>query len=82
MYNVMTTNGKEMNINLRVRKDVREDFKIVADLRGASMSSLIHQFIVKCIREEKKISPDAFGKVESPAGFYRQKASVEDLVEK
>jgi hypothetical protein len=78
----MTTKNKEINLNIRVRKGVREDFKIVADLRGASMSSLIHQFMVKCIREEKKISPDAFGKVESPAGFYRQKALTEDLIEK
>jgi hypothetical protein len=78
----MTTNGKEININLRVRKDVREEFKIVADLRGASMSSLIHQFMVHCIREEKERIPDAFGNTEFPAGVYRQKTVTEDLIEK
>jgi hypothetical protein len=78
----MTTKNKEINLNIRVRKDVHEDFRIAADLRGASMSSLIHQFMVKCIREEKKISPEAFGKVESPAGKYEQEAVIEDLTEK
>jgi hypothetical protein len=82
MYYVMTTNSKEMNINIRVRRDVRENFKIVADLRGASMSSLIHQFMVKCIREEKKISPEIFRNTEFPAGVYRQKTEIEDLIEK
>ncbi len=82
MYNAMITNSKEININLRVRKGVREDFKIVADLRGASMSSLIHQFMVKCIREEKKISPESFGKAEKPAGKYEQEAVPEDLTGK
>jgi hypothetical protein len=82
MYDVMTTNSKEININLRVRKDVREEFKIVADLRGASMSSLIHQFMVQCIREEKERTPEAFGNTEFPAGVYRQKAVIEDLIKK
>ncbi len=78
----MTTNNKEINLNIRVRKEIRENFKIVADLRGASMSSLIHQFMVKCIREEKKISPESFGNTEFPAGIYRQKTEIEDLIEK
>jgi hypothetical protein len=76
----MITNNKQININVRVRKDVRENFKIVADLRGASMSSLIHQFMVKCIREEKKIAPEIFGNTEFPAGVYRQKTETEDLI--
>jgi antitoxin component of RelBE/YafQ-DinJ toxin-antitoxin module len=78
----MTTKGKEMNINIRVRKEVRENFKIAADLRGASMSSLIHQFMVKCIRDEKKIAPEAFGKAENPTGKYEQEAVIRNLTEK
>ncbi len=87
IHDVMTINGKEIsgkeiNINVRVRRDVREDFKIVAELRGASMSSLIHQFMVKCIREEKKISPESFGNAEKPTGKYEQEAVIEGLTEK
>jgi antitoxin component of RelBE/YafQ-DinJ toxin-antitoxin module len=74
----MTTNSKEININLRVRKDVREDFKIVADLRGASMSSLIHQFMVECIREEKERSPEAFSNLQYPNAVYRQEAIFDE----
>jgi hypothetical protein len=33
IHDVMTINGKEININVRVRRDVREDFKIVAELQ-------------------------------------------------
>lgn len=60
IYNAMTKGNKEVNLNLRVRADVRDEFKVVAELRGASVSSLIHQFMVKTIREEKEIEPEAF----------------------
>jgi uncharacterized protein (DUF1778 family) len=57
---VSTTSGKDVHITFRINPKVRDDFKIAADLRGASMSGLIHQFIVKTIREEKGINPEAF----------------------
>lgn len=60
MDNVKTTTGRDVWLNVRINPQVREEFKIAADLRGASMSSLIHQFIVKTIREEKDKSPIAF----------------------
>lgn len=47
-------------INVRLKPSVHDDFKTAADLRGASMSSLMHQFIVKTIREEKEREPGAF----------------------
>lgn len=47
-------------INVRLADQTHEDFKTVAELRGASMSTLLHQFIVKAIREEKEISPKSF----------------------
>ena len=62
MSAVATTTGKDVHITFRINPKVREDFKIAADLRGASMSGLIHQFIVKTIREEKASNPDAFKK--------------------
>lgn len=62
MDNVATSSGKDVWINIRINPHIREEFKIASDLRGASMSGLIHQFIVKTIREEKAINPDAFKK--------------------
>jgi hypothetical protein len=52
--------GKDKMITLRLSEQAHKDFKIAADLRGASMSSLLHQFIVKLIREEKEREPQAF----------------------
>lgn len=59
IYNVMTLK-KEVNLNVRIRSDVRDDFKIVAELRGISVSGLLHQYMVKLIREEKERDPEAF----------------------
>lgn len=47
-------------INVRLTPTVHDAFKIAAELRGASMSSLLHQFVVRTIREEKDMDPAAF----------------------
>lgn|SRR5262249_28697182 len=60
IHNVMTTDPKEDRINVRVNPQILEDFRIAARLRGASMSGLIHQFIVRTIREEKLAAPEEF----------------------
>lgn len=51
---------KKAILNLRLRPEVREEFAVAAELRGASMSGLLHQFIVRTIREEKEAAPHAF----------------------
>jgi hypothetical protein len=56
---IVGTKGKL--ITVRAAEDVRQDFKIAADLRGATASSLLYQFIVRTIREEKAENPSAFG---------------------
>jgi antitoxin component of RelBE/YafQ-DinJ toxin-antitoxin module len=54
MFNVFSmAKTKNILINLRISEDVREDFRVVAELRGSTISGLLHQFIVKSIREEK-----------------------------
>lgn len=53
---------KKAILNLRLKPEVRDEFAIAAELRGASMSSLLHQFIVRTIREEKEAAPFAFPK--------------------
>jgi uncharacterized protein (DUF1778 family) len=57
--------NKEVLINLRLRYETREEFRVAAELRGATMSGLLHQFIVRTIREEKEREPDAFAELES-----------------
>lgn len=47
-------------LNLKLPRDLRDDFKVAAKLRGGSMSTLIHQFVVRVIREEKEKNPAAF----------------------
>jgi hypothetical protein len=72
LYNVMTAETKEVLINLRVKPEVREAFRLAAQLRGATMSGLLHQFIFRTVREEKERDPEpfnkpAFNKPEPPA---------------
>lgn len=59
MFSVMS---KTKMINVRLTDQTHEDFRIAAELRGASMSSLLHQFVVRTIREEKEREPKAFEK--------------------
>lgn len=51
---------KEKMVNVRLSPSVHEDFKVACELKGASMSSLLHQFIVRTIWEEKDRHPAAF----------------------
>jgi hypothetical protein len=52
--------AKVKMINVRLSEKAHNDFKIAAELRGASMSTLLHQFIVGVTREEKERDPKAF----------------------
>jgi hypothetical protein len=70
MNNVATLNmAKDTYLQLRIREDIKEDLRIVAELRGLSVSGLIHSQIVKMIREEKENSPQLFPVQERPKGI-------------
>lgn len=58
--NVMTAKLKGTFIQFRVTDDIKHDLQIVAELRGLTMSSLLHSLMVKTIREEKDREPRAF----------------------
>ena len=62
---VSTPNPKDVWINLRISPQIRAEFKIAAAQRGASMSGLLHQYIVKVIREEKNINASIFEEQEA-----------------
>lgn len=59
MLRVMASPKVRM-INVRLAPDKHDDFKLACELRGGSMSSILHQFIVRTIREEKERDPKAF----------------------
>lgn len=74
---------KKAILNLRLDPLVRDQFAIAAKLRGASMSGLIHQFIVRTIREEKSDSPQAFaGSIPPPEemriAYVRHEGEITD----
>lgn len=52
--------AKVKMINVRLTPEVHDAFKIACELRGVSMSSFLHQTVVKAIREEKEREPQAF----------------------
>lgn len=57
---IVMASPKVKMVNVRLTPSVHEAFRIAAELRGASMSSLLHQFIVRTIREERELDPRAF----------------------
>jgi len=67
MYNVSTKKNKDVRINLKTTDQLRRDFQVAAELRGSTMSNLIHQFIVATIWDEKKKHPVAFEEAEQAA---------------
>ena len=61
MLRVVATN-KEKLLTVKVAPLVLRDFKIAAELKGGTMSALVHMFVVQTIREQKERNPEAFKK--------------------
>jgi len=53
-------------VNVRLAPEVHDDFRLACELRGASMSALLHQFIFRVIREERDAAPSAFEQAKTP----------------
>lgn len=56
---------KEKLLTVRVKPAVLQDFKIAAEAQGATMSALVHMFVVRTVREAKNANPEAFRPRES-----------------
>ena len=56
------SNLREKLLTVRVRPEVLKDFKIAAEVKGGTMSGLIHMFVVQTIRDQKERNPEAFSK--------------------
>lgn len=51
---------KDERINFRISPKTKIELEAAAELRGTSMSGLIHQLIVRAIRDERAADPKAF----------------------
>lgn len=52
--------AKSTSINLRITQEFRNELQILADYRGLSLSSLAHSILVKGLRKERELEPEAF----------------------
>lgn len=62
---VCVASPKVRMINVRLKPETHDDFKLACELRGGSMSSILHQFIVRTIREERENEPRAFKRAQT-----------------
>ena len=53
---------KTKMIGVLADEQTHADFAKACELRGVTMSGIVHEFIVKVIREEKEREPDAFAR--------------------
>ena len=51
---------KDERINIRISPKTKIELEAVAELRGTSMSGVIHQAIVRAIRDERAADPKVF----------------------
>lgn len=56
---------KDTFLQIRIREEIKEDLRLVAEARGLTISALIHSLIVKTIREEREQYPGSFVSAES-----------------
>lgn len=54
---------REKLLTVRATEQVHADFKVVAELKGLSMSALVHSVVVNAIREEKARDLATFNEV-------------------
>lgn len=47
-------------MTFKVKPEAYDEFQLVAELKGSNMSNLLHQYVTRCIWEEKQKHPDAF----------------------
>lgn len=60
MNYLMAENTRDEQLHVRLKPDVKEDLRIVAETRGLTMSALVYSLIVQTIRAEKSADPTLF----------------------
>lgn len=67
-------------LTVKLDKETIADFQISAKSRGATMSSLVHQFVLKTIREEKERFPQKFPDYAPPPVIVRDENEINKIV--
>ena len=52
--------SKTTQLSIRMTEDIRRDLEILADFYALSPSSLAHSYLVRSIRKERELYPEAF----------------------
>lgn len=63
------TNNKTSMLTVKLPVSRLAEFKIVATLRGTTMSALVAQYIAKEVRQEMEQVPSAFRRSGLPSSF-------------
>lgn len=58
--NNITLMPKSEIVQLRVREEVKEDLRRMADYRGLTISSYLNMLVLKTIRQERSENPEVF----------------------
>lgn len=63
MENNDISGKKDKMLTVKIDEQTLKDFGIASRLRGATMSGLVHQFIVSTIHQQREKFPDSFRNV-------------------
>ena len=62
MANIVMGN-KDERVEIRIKAGIKNDLKVIAEMRGLTPSSVIHSLIVKAINEDKMQFPERFEEI-------------------
>lgn len=57
---------KSSFVQIRIREDLKEDLKVTADLRGLTVSALLHSLINRAVLEGRREHPKAYSDYSPP----------------
>ncbi|HEX7313256.1 MAG TPA: hypothetical protein VF297_05020 [Pyrinomonadaceae bacterium] len=63
MYNVLPMGTQDERLHIRVKPDLKEDSKVLAEIRGLTLSALIHFLLAREVQEARKNDPAEFERV-------------------
>lgn len=71
---LMSSGNREGHLHIRIKPDIKDDLKILSDMRGLTVSGLVQHLIVKAIREGKNEDPSIF---QTDIAVIKMKAKVD-----
>lgn len=62
----MADESKSSFLQIRIREDLKDELKIAAELRGLTVSGLLHSLISRAVSESRRENPAAFPDYDPP----------------